>query len=146
MVYHCARCYSTGLTIYQLPCSHNTKISTLYTYYYTCIPKHLSFNTYHIPQHNHIFIFINNSITINTFNFINIHLSSQFSIQIYHNSITYIFINNFHNHKYNQILSISIYHHNSQFNISQLNHIYFINNFHNQIYTTKYYPNVNPIS
>jgi hypothetical protein len=50
MTYHCARYYNTELTIYQLPSSHNTKASTLYTYHHICIPKHLSFNTYHIPQ------------------------------------------------------------------------------------------------
>jgi hypothetical protein len=42
MVYHCARCYNTGLTIFQLPGSHNTKVSTQFTYYHTRNPKHLS--------------------------------------------------------------------------------------------------------
>jgi len=56
-------------------------------------------------------------------NIINIILSSQILQPISHNTITYIFTNNFHIHKCNKILSISTYHHNSQFNISQLNHI-----------------------
>jgi len=99
MAYHYARYYITGLTIYQLLGSHNTKASTLYTYHHMCILKRLSFNTYHIPQYNRIYfyqqfhnhqyipistsiyhhnsqskyiityIFTNNSITINTFQF-----------------------------------------------------------------------------
>jgi hypothetical protein len=54
MAYHCAKYYIPGLTIYQLPGYHNTKASTLDIYHYMCIPKHLSFNTYHIPQQTHI--------------------------------------------------------------------------------------------
>jgi len=57
MAYHCARYYITGLIICQLPGSHNTKASTLYTYHHMCILKRLSFNTYHIPQYNHIYFY-----------------------------------------------------------------------------------------
>jgi hypothetical protein len=66
-------------------------ISTLYTYYHICIPKHFSFNTYHIPQHNLIY----NIIPCYSNHPSNIILSSQILNPIILNSIThniYIYI------------------------------------------------------
>jgi len=108
MAYHCARYYNTGLTIYQLPGSHNTKASTLYTYHHMCIPKHLSFNTYHLhfyqQFHNH------QNIPISTTSIY--HHNSQSKYIITHSHI--FFYKQFHNHQYIPISTISIYHHNSQ--------------------------------
>jgi len=90
--------------------------------------------------HNTItFIFINNSATINTFQF----HQHPFIITILNPTISQLnhiyFYQQFHNYIYIPISSTSIYHHNSQSKyITTQPHI-FINNFHNQISSTSSY-------
>jgi hypothetical protein len=103
MVYHCARCSNTGLTMHQLPSSLTSFFQPIYIPH----PNHI----YHIischSNHQSNFMLFNPK----QFQAYQYKLIITLLNPIFHNSSTYIFINNFHNHKYNQISTISTYHH-----------------------------------
>jgi len=118
MVYHCARCSNTGLTMHQLPSSLTSFFQPIY-----------------IPHPNHIYHIIScHYSTPSNFKHININLSSHFSIQ-YFTTQAHIFLSTIsiitNTTKYQQYQLIIT---NSPTNISQHNHIYFINNFNNYKY------------
>jgi len=107
MAYHCASYYNTGLIIYQLPGSQNTKASTIYISSHVYSQASI-FQQYHFPQHNHIY----NIISCYSNHPSNIILSSQLLNPLIHNTNTYICYQQFHNHKYIPMSSTSIYHYN----------------------------------
>jgi hypothetical protein len=136
MVYHRARWYDAGLTIFHLPSSHYTKVSTPYTYYHT--GQILIVNQHHKAHLNTMFHIYNTNlmyITTSTKHVTHSHAFSSISQQhpiktfLVHNANPMHFSTSTHQHisysQYNFMhFSTSFHQHSIILNSTQHNNIY----------------------